>query len=440
MRHLLFIALTFATITGMSSGQSPLPITYYSETFDNMGTGTNLPSNWRIVRSSANYRDVPSWNSTYSTTVDYVVNSYPIVPQTNKTFNCFDNRSSLTTDRALGFRQATGTYSQCVMAWFVNNTGVPLVAMRVAYKLEKYYKDTNPAGTNVKLFFTYNPDAQFSESLINPDPATYWVGAGSGYTSIPDGNNSNPAGKVYPLLEVFQQATITNLSVPPNGNLYFALCFSVGDPSGNSSADHSQIWALDDFMIDELVPIELVSFNALFKNGNVRLTWKTATESNNYGFEIERSSDRENWQVVGFVEGAGTVNTPRTYVFVDQENLVGLDVVYYRLRQVDRDGYFDYSPIVSVSLSQDAFLAMRCFPNPFNPMTTISFTLPVPETITLVIFDASGKEVARLLDHAPLGEGRHSMVFDATGLSSGVFFAHLLSLSNGTSQRLILAR
>jgi hypothetical protein len=184
------------------------------------------------------------------------------------------------------------------------------------------------------------------------------------------------------------------------------------------------------------LPVELVSFNALAKGNSAQLSWATATETNNYGFEIERiplgfavypftKEDNGRFQKVGFIEGAGTTNSPRDYSFVDNNLRNG--TYDYRLKQIDRDGKFEYSQKVEVTIAgaPQVFALMQNYPNPFNPSTTIEFTLPEDGKVTLKVYDVLGKVVATLVDGELKAGSVHRATFDASRISSGIYFFRL---------------
>lgn len=125
-----------------------------------------------------------------------------------------------------------------------------------------------------------------------------------------------------------------------------------------------------------VLPVELGSFTAHARDGVTHLRWETTTELNNYGFEVQHSVRGEKWDVIGFVQGHGTSFTPQEYRYDDPIPLDHSEAIWYRLRQIDRDGSVEYSPVVRVRLAHAAgFGITDVFPNPFNPTTILSFTL-----------------------------------------------------------------
>ncbi|MFH0736138.1 MAG: T9SS type A sorting domain-containing protein [bacterium] len=187
------------------------------------------------------------------------------------------------------------------------------------------------------------------------------------------------------------------------------------------------------------VPVELVSLAATSYNNSVSLTWKTATETNNQGFEIERKSNNQLWEKVGFVSGNGSSTEIRSYSFIDG-NLSGLGVFSYRLKQIDNDGSFEYSSVINVTVGTPAnFELNQNYPNPFNPSTTINFTLPEASQIKLVVYNMLGQSVATLFDGAKEA-GYHSVVFNAAGLTSGIYFYQIQSDNFNSVKKMILAK
>ena len=172
------------------------------------------------------------------------------------------------------------------------------------------------------------------------------------------------------------------------------------------------------YVENSIVPVELTSFVASLSGNNVTLNWSTATETNNQGFEIQRSNGGE-YQVVGYVAGHGTTVEPQSYSFTDQN--VGTGKYQYRLKQIDYDGKFEYSSVVEVEVvGPKEFSLAQNYPNPFNPATSIDFTLAVDSKVTLKVFDVLGQEVMTLIN-GNYTSGSHKVNFDASGLNSGVY-------------------
>ncbi|KAB2920948.1 MAG: T9SS type A sorting domain-containing protein, partial [Bacteroidetes bacterium] len=126
----------------------------------------------------------------------------------------------------------------------------------------------------------------------------------------------------------------------------------------------------------------------------------------------------------GFIAGNGTTNAPKSYSFVDNS---ASGTVQYRLKQVDNDGSFEYSSAVEVNVAAPAaYTLSQNHPNPFNPATTISYSLPAAGFVTLKVYDMLGKEVATLVNGMQ-ESGANKASFDASQLPSGIYFARLSS-------------
>jgi len=188
------------------------------------------------------------------------------------------------------------------------------------------------------------------------------------------------------------------------------------------------------------LPVELSSLTAKVLDNSVIISWKTSTEVNNYGFEVERSlktesdmvggSQNPEWDKIGFVPGAGNSNSPKEYSFTDDLNDASLQSqnhkIRYRLKQIDNDGTFSYSKEVEIeNLLPSAFELSQNYPNPFNPSTTIRFGLPADTRVTLEVFNIIGEKVATLLNNEIKSAGYYDVLFKASELSSGVYFYRL---------------
>ncbi|RPI65033.1 MAG: T9SS C-terminal target domain-containing protein [Ignavibacteriales bacterium] len=175
------------------------------------------------------------------------------------------------------------------------------------------------------------------------------------------------------------------------------------------------------------VPVELVSFTLKPIEKGINVTWITASELNNKGFEVQRSIDKENFLTAGFVNGNGTTTETSSYIFTDTPEKPGL--YYYRLKQIDFDGTFSYSNVVSSEFIINSFLLSQNYPNPFNPATNISFSLPSDGNLALKIYDLKG-ELIEVLAEGFISQGNHSLKWDAASFPSGIYFYQVNFQSN----------
>ena len=173
--------------------------------------------------------------------------------------------------------------------------------------------------------------------------------------------------------------------------------------------------------INDPVPVELVSFKGEYINSQVIITWETATEIMNYGFDLERSVNSNGWNKIAFIPGNGNSNSPKYYNYTDTD-LKSAGVFKYRLKQIDTDGSYDYSNEISVNVNKpDKFLLEQNYPNPFNPNTRIFYSIPAKAFVIINIYDVLGNEVATLINEEK-NEGRYEVLFNANGISSGIYY------------------
>ncbi len=207
---------------------------------------------------------------------------------------------------------------------------------------------------------------------------------------------------------------IDSLGLLPNTNHYYR----VYAKNSELTSSYSNI-----VEIFNPLPVELISLSAIQNINNILLSWTTASELNNYGFEIERAFNSNDWRTIGFVNGTSTTSGLTRYSYVDENIQSKNGTIYYRLKQIDYNGDFKYYPAIKVNFEnlEISFKLCQNYPNPFNPTTTISFGLPSKQSTTLKVYDLSGKEVAILINDE-LESGNYDINFDAKNLSSGVYF------------------
>ena len=241
----------------------------------------------------------------------------------------------------------------------------------------------------------------------NPDPTYYGIVSLSGWSGARVTTLWNPStvrDSAYVWMSTFLNEPITangdyrtfvgsgpyNFDVGSSIRVGFAYCAGV-DLAGLQDAATSAQFKWDNYVI----PVELSWFTANSINGNVILNWVTATEINNQGFEIQRSSSNSEFATIGFVEGCGTITEPHEYSFIDRN--VTTCEYFYRLKQIDYDGTFEYSNEIEVDAAPVSFSLEQNYPNPFNPSTKITYSIPQKSFVSLKVFDQLGSKVAELV-------------------------------------------
>ncbi|MCH7964047.1 MAG: DUF2341 domain-containing protein [Bacteroidetes bacterium] len=193
------------------------------------------------------------------------------------------------------------------------------------------------------------------------------------------------------------------------------------------------------------LPVELVSFTGKVKDQKVYLNWSTATEVNNYGFEIERKipdqvrNDNRNWENIGFVEGHGNSNSPKEYSFIDNE-ISSAGIYYYRLKQIDNDGVYEFSKTIEVNFNVPIkFELSQNYPNPFNPSTTISFNLPKSGVVTLKVYNIMGEEI-KILVEGYREAGNYTVNFNAEEHPSGMYLYRLTAGGFTATKKMLMIK
>lgn len=202
-------------------------------------------------------------------------------------------------------------------------------------------------------------------------------------------------------------------------------------------------WYIDDIgiIVFTVVPVELISFTGQAEGSIVSLNWETATEVNNYGFEIEKtlsvtSPDRV-WNKIGFVSGAGNSNSFKNYSFHDENNVFGKYI--YRLKQIDMDGSYKYSNQVEVEVHPSKFSLEQNYPNPFNPSTIINYTIPQRTNVKLSVYNILGSEIARLVNETK-NAGAYEIQFDASKFPAGVYLYTIEAGNYKAMKKLVLIK
>lgn len=164
-----------------------------------------------------------------------------------------------------------------------------------------------------------------------------------------------------------------------------------------------------------VIPIELIHFDADTEGSKNPLTWRTASERDNKHFDIERSADGQNFKSIGQVKSLGNTASGNDYQYTDTEPLAG--IAYYRLKQTDFDGKFDYSPVVSVNRDKTQNKA-RIMSNPVAQTLEIGMSKADNKMLTLVITDLMGRTVAQ---QTRLQNAQTRLTMDVSQLNAGIY-------------------
>ena len=189
---------------------------------------------------------------------------------------------------------------------------------------------------------------------------------------------------------------------------------------------------------NQVVPVELTSFTAISQNQQVTINWATATEINNNGFEVQRSTENSEFVTVGFVRGNGTTTNQSEYTYVDRNMVAG--TYSYRLKQIDYNGVYEYSDAIEVEvLNLDSYVLNQNYPNPFNPSTKIAYVLKEKTNVKLLVMNALGEEVAVLVNQTQ-EQGYHQLDFNASNLPSGIYFYSLQTDNFSETKKMLLMK
>jgi hypothetical protein len=195
------------------------------------------------------------------------------------------------------------------------------------------------------------------------------------------------------------------------------------------------------FTITGVIPVELVSFTANANKNKVILQWKTTTETNNKGFEIQRELNSE-WEKINYVNGHGTTTVPKEYSYEDNFEFKSYKgVIFYRLKQIDLDGSFHYSEELKldVDFTPKEYVLYQSYPNPFNPFANIKFALPHAEKVSISIYNSLGEKVLLLVDKE-YEAGVYKVELNATDLASGIYFYSIKAGNFSQTKKMVLLR
>lgn len=184
------------------------------------------------------------------------------------------------------------------------------------------------------------------------------------------------------------------------------------------------------------LPVELLSFKAKVENKQIQLRWNTASENDNAGFEIERSTNGRKYESLSFVEGNGNTTENQEY-FYDDKDLVRGQLYYYRLKQIDYDGRFEYSKVITARLKAKNAQMSDFYPNPSKDgQTRLNYSTTKAGPLLIEIFDIGGQQLMTL--HRTVSSGENTLNFDFAAIGRGLFFIKIEQNGDSNYQKLIL--
>ncbi|HEY3295652.1 MAG TPA: T9SS type A sorting domain-containing protein [bacterium] len=222
--------------------------------------------------------------------------------------------------------------------------------------------------------------------------------------------------------------------------------FSFSDPDSywdNSGGLTIQVWKRA--ASDSTLPVELTSFSAVPASSNIRLSFTLASETDNDRFEIWRSTTpNSNFSLLTAIASQGNSATPHSYDFTDRA-VTGEQTYWYYLADVDISGNrtehkdLTRSATVRADNGIPTSYSLAAYPNPFNPATTITFSLPIAEHVQVTIYDVAGRRVCDVADGL-FAAGIHRVTFDGAQLPSGVYVAQMKTAATTHSTKLLLLK
>jgi len=239
--------------------------------------------------------------------------------------------------------------------------------------------------------------------------------------------------------------TTDNIEIPDtlsNGSFYFGMIMDSENDIPEIDETNNTYSSLEGTVV---IPVELAAFNfTIEENSRVVLRWTTASETNNLGFEIEKSIDGKTFHKIGFVEGHGTTASLNNYILIDKD--INYGIYFYRLKQIDFDGFSNYSKLLRVDIkTPENFSLFQNYPNPFNSETTIKYQLPEETFVTITIFNLNGQEV-KMLANETNKPGFYKQIWDGTDntgntVSSGMFIYVICTKTGYTAfKKMVLLR
>jgi hypothetical protein len=391
---------------------SPLPLTEYGNLTIN-GSGINVTlagnttvngtltfTNGKLTLGTNNLTLGSSATVTGSTSSNYIVT----------------NSTGVLTRNSVGGTETLypiGTVAAYSPVW-ITNTGI---SDNISVNVEPDVSGTNNGDDRVKLKWN------ISEGILGGSVVTLKIGWLLSQEGALFSSNRSSYAKLWHLEN-------NNWTLAGNGE---NVLNTSAEPYTLYSTNIQSFSPFGSGLNESAMPVTLSSLTNSVTGRNIKLNWTTASEINNAGFDVERLCNRQpatnNWEKIGYVSGKGTTNNSTNYSFDDRNLQTGK--YNYRLKQIDHNGNFEYFSLngeVEVGVPAKFDLSQN-YPNPFNPVTKINFDLPFDSKVNISLYDITGREVKSLVNESRTA-GYHTVQFNASDLSSGVYFYRIITKSS----------
>lgn len=390
-----------------------------------------------------------------------VINPHALVLEPEMTPTIFDELDNLPPPKPTGQFIMDGVRDTSSIL-LTSNAGIDLYARLSGTQLYVATNSAQSLGADMFIFVAVTPGslqnapwqkagqvAGWSAFLANKssDNSADWYDAGGNLLSSITVDSAGTVLEGVIDLELLTGASTTTVYLAVgkyqsgNGG---SLLAQVPAGNGNANIDPNEF-----FLFNGLLPIQLASFTAApLGSDRVRLDWRTLSETNNYGFEIQRKRNAEpEFQTLNnsFVPGHGTTIIPHSYAFTDSTASPGR--WQYRLKQIDLDGTVHYTPSVTVDVLTDVdehalpkeFALYQNYPNPFNPTTVVRYDIPAAVHVTLKVYNLLGQEVATLVNEQQQA-GRYTVNWNASSVASGVYLYRIQAGSFGEVRKMAVIK
>ena len=416
-------------------------------------TSTNLPAQTAISITSMTYSYSQNYNSLASSDTSRILplgwylsesgtnadTTYTAGTGSSTTGDTYSFGSTSSNDRSLGGLQ-TSTLIPTFGVCFKNETGQTITQIPITYTGEQWRLGTLSREDKLDFQYSTNATRLTTGSWIDIDDLDFIAPVKSGSVGVLNGNESTNRTEIFHI--------ITGLNLLNGATIWFKWM----DYDATSSDDGL---AIDDFYFNQSessLPVELRDFNAILSGNFVLLTWTTASEIENQGFNIYRKLLDEDYSLLtGFLnnpalKGFGSTSERHTYHYTDKSAQSGAtytyllsDVIYAGLEKK----HYDQTVTITISEGTSAiaskFKLERIYPNPFNQSFTIPLTLPESQLVKIVIYDYRG-QVAQSLDNRTLPAGAYKLNYQIGDLSSGIYFVRINAGKHHELHKVILMK